>query len=149
MLQIAALVAAVPLLALAALVTWVECRYLLSLVSESPWYRLWVGLPGIGLAGFTFALTIAGAGAVGIPLAFAIGILAFEVWVGLCWYHSWVGRFSLRGARHILRSNPELKTGLKRSRLGRFLVRMSGREGQPSSERRDGTNEGPRTGSKE
>ena len=125
----AALVAAVPLLALAALVIRVEWRYLLSLVSESLWYRLWVGLPGIGLAGFTFALTIAGSGPVGIPLAFAIGILAFEVWVCSCWYPSWVGRFSLRGARHILRSNPELKSGLKRSRLGRFLLRMSRREG--------------------
>jgi energy-coupling factor transporter transmembrane protein EcfT len=119
----ALLAAGLALFCLDGIIVLLEGGFLASLPSRSLWQRLWVVLPGVALAVVVAALTIAAAGPVGIPLGVATGVLALEVWVGLSWYHAWVGGLWLGASRRVLDSNPELDTKLSESRVWRFFTK--------------------------
>jgi hypothetical protein len=117
------LVATLGSFCLAGLVGWLERGFLVSLRSRSLVQRGWVILPGTTLAVFAFGLTVAAVGAIGIPLAIAAAILAFEMWAGLTWYHWWANRLWLGVHRRMLDAHPELEQRLGRSKFGRFLAK--------------------------
>jgi hypothetical protein len=121
-------VATLVLFALAATLGWLERGFLVSLPSRSLGQRLWVLLPGVLLAVLAFAVAVRQVGLLGIPLAVLSGILAFEVWGGLSWYHAWVGGFWMRTSRRTLESNPDFEASLTRSKVGKLIIHLTGRE---------------------
>ena len=109
---------------LAAIAFWIEGTFLRSLTSRSLLFRLWVHVPAISLGVIALVLTISGAGVVGIPLALAVAALTAEVWIGLSWYHDWIGRRSLFRATRRLDANPELERALRRSKMATLFIRL-------------------------
>jgi hypothetical protein len=119
----ALLVATLVAFVLAGAIGRLERGFLVSLRSASLWRRAWVFGPALVLAVLVFALTVAAGGVVGIALAFATGILAFETWAGTAWYHSWASGMWLGKHRGVLHSHPDLERQLGRSKIGRFLAK--------------------------